>query len=417
MPGLLSVDEALNLIEQHAEPLAPARVALEDSLGATLAEDITSDVDSPPHDKAMMDGYAVRSGEGAGRGDATLRVIEEVFAGDVPTRAVGAGEATRIMTGAPMPAGADTVVPVEKTESVGDTVRLLAEPPPAGKHVMPRGEAMRAGQVVLERGAVIRAAQVGLLAEVGAAGVPVVQRPTVAVLPTGAELVDAAHKPGPGQTRNSNGPMLLAAAREAGAETIDAGVATDQRAPLRQAILAARGADVLLLSGGVSAGDRDLAPAVLAELGVEKVFHKVAVKPGKPLWFGVWPASSQNQSLTGNPPSPTYVFGLPGNPVSSFVCFHLFARPLIAELAGQGFKALPSAEAELVAGVSQPGGRETYLPARMASHRGKPPLVEPVRWRGSADLVGLSAADALIRLPAEPAELATGDRVETRLLP
>lgn len=405
MNQLLTVAEALQQIERSATPLAPVSQPLARSLGHVLAADVASDVDSPPHDKAMMDGYAVRSDDKT----TEREVIEEVFAGDVPTKQVGQGEATRIMTGAPMPAGADAVVPVEQTELSDNRVRFTGPLPPAGKHVMPRGESLRSGQVVLQRGKSIRSAEVALLAEVGSATVSVIPTPMVAVLPTGAELVSPDQKPSRGRIRNSNGPMLLAAIEEAGCRSMDAGVATDERSALRSAILAMRDADVLLVSGGVSAGDRDLAPGVLAELGVEKVFHKVAVKPGKPLWFGVWPAAEGG--------APTYVFGLPGNPVSSFVCFQLFVRPLVAKLAGRGFVALPETTASLAGEISHRGGRETYLPARLEPAEGFAPTsggsrqVRPVRWRGSADLAGLVAANALIRLPVEPVNWPAGQAV------
>ena len=408
--NLLTVAEALKLIEAQAAMLAPQSVPLSETLGLVLAEDVASDVDSPPHDKAMMDGYAVRSADE----ELVRRVVEEVFAGDVPSVAVGPGEATRIMTGAPLPAGADAVVPVEQTERAGDDqVRLLQPKRAAGKHVMPRGEAMRAGQVVLRRGAAIRSLEVALLAEVGGDPVAVVPQPRVAILPTGNELVPADQQPGPGQIRNSNGPMLAAAVAEvsppAGKQTMLISPATDDPQSLRQAILPARDADILLLSGGVSAGDRDLAPGVLAELGVERVFHKVAVKPGKPVWFGVWPPEQSGGQAT-------YVFGLPGNPASSFVCFQLFVRPLMAALAGRPFAGLAESQASLGTDLTHAGGREAYLPARRQASKGVEPVVRPVAWRGSADLAGLATANALIRIPAEPATLVAGERVTVLLL-
>jgi len=406
MPQLLTVAAALQLIESRATALAPQAVPLSEAVGLLLAEDVASDIDSPPHDKAMMDGYAVRSEDD----DPLRRVVEEVFAGDVPTANVGPGEATRIMTGAPLPTGADAVTPVEQTERVGDDqVRLLAPQIQAGKHVMPRGQAMRAGDVVLGRGTMIRPAEVALLAEVGCDPAPVTPRPRVAILPTGNELAPASQQPGPGQIRNSNGPMLAAAVAEAGATPCDAGVAMDDAASLRQAILAARDAQVLLLSGGVSAGDRDLAPGILAELGVEKVLHKVAVKPGKPVWFGVWPPE---QSMG----AATYVFGLPGNPVSSFVCFELFVRPLLGQLAGRGFEGLAQRPAVLGADLDHRGGRETYLPAHCEPGPDGGLSVQPVRWRGSADLAGLARANCLLKLPAEPISLAAGDSGRVLLL-
>ena len=406
MSNLLSVAEALQLIQIKAAPLLAQPIALAEARGLTLAEDVSSDIDSPPHDKAMMDGYAVRSVDR----DQPRQVIEQVFAGDVPRLALSAGAATRIMTGAPMPAGADAVAPVEQTEVQGEVIRLTGPTPPAGKHVMPRGQAITAGQVVLRAGASIRSAEVALLSEVGCSQPIVFPRPTVAVLATGAELVPASVRPEPGQIRNSNGPMLRAAVVESGATPIDLGVATDDLSDLRSAISKGREAHVLLVSGGVSAGDRDLTPGVLAELGVQQVFHKVAVKPGKPLWFGLWPMAEGQ--------GPTYVFGLPGNPVSSFVCFQLFVRPLLASLSGRGFRGLTAINAQLVEELSHRGGRETYLPATVepASGQQHQPQVKPVSWKGSADLAGLVGANALLRLSAEPQHLQPGESVPVLLL-
>lgn len=403
MADLLTVAEALSLIRQQCSPLQAVRLPLLDAAGLVLAESVASDIDSPPHDKAMMDGYALRTADIEGDSPAVeLKVLEEVVAGDVPRHAVLPGTAIRIMTGAPLPEGADAVVPVEQTEMRGDDVVQIASPfPTAGKHVMPRGESMRAGQVVLQAGHRIRSLEMALLAEVGHAMVHVYPRPRVAVIPTGNELVSPEAKPGPGRIRNSNGPMLVTAVAEAGATAIDAGVATDDVASLSAAIAAQRSADVILLTGGVSAGVRDLAPSVLQELGVKKVLHKVAVKPGKPVWFGVWPGADESSQ-------PTYVFGLPGNPVSSLVCFQLFVRPLLALVAGGEFAGLPEIKAQLSADINHRGGRETYLPAKLSSDATE---VTPVTWRGSADLAGLAAANALVRLPIEAKPFTAGETV------
>lgn len=406
MAELISLAEAMKRVEAEAPPLAPETVALELSLGCVLAADVASDVDSPPHDKAMMDGVAIRTADG----DGERRVIEEVFAGDVPTLTVTAGTATRIMTGAPLPAGADAVIPIEQIEQLSpEAVRPTGPPPPPGKHIMPRGEALRRGEVVLRAGRLIDAAAVGVLAEVGAARVPVTPRPRVGILATGAELVPPAESPGPGQIRNSNGPMLAAAVREVGGEPSDLGCPSDDEQQLRAAISAGRSADVLILSGGVSAGDRDLAPGVLAGLGVQQRLHKVNLKPGKPLWFGVWPAEPGGR--------PTLVFGLPGNPVSSYVCFQLVVRPAMAALAGRGFVGLPRVPAQLSQPLRHRGGRQTYLPAVLAPQPSGGWSVAPAAWKGSADLAGLARASGLLELPVDPLELAAGATVPVLRLP
>ena len=400
---MLSVEEALALVAQHARPLAPRRVALGEAAGLVLAEDVTSEVNSPPYDKSMMDGYAVRSGDSMPE----RNVLEEIGAGSVPRHAVTPGTAIRIMTGAPLPEGADAVVPIEQTEMVGgDTVRLDRIDVPAGQNIMPLGASVRAGDVVLRNGAVIRPIEIAILAEIGHGVVVARPRPRLAILPTGNELVAAGEKPGQGQIRNSNGPMLLAAASHCGAEALALGIARDDREQLARWIEHGLAADVLVLSGGVSAGDYDLVPDVLAELGVEKVFHKVALRPGKPLWFGVKEDGERR----------VLVFGLPGNPVSSFVCFELFVRPAIAALSGRGFPPPHTFAARLSHEFNHKGGRACCLPARLSPAggsdsqlSGEPPAdVAILPWHGSADLATLARANALARFGAAPMRLQAG---------
>lgn len=395
---LLPVATALAIVREHARPL-PRRVQLPDALGLPLAEDVVADADSPPFDKALMDGYAVRAADGPGE----RSVIEEVPAGVVPTRTVGPGEATRIMTGAMLPAGADAVVPFEKTEGDGPRVRLL-HPPRPGDNLLPRGREMRAGDVLLRAGHRLRPQDLGLLATVGVGGPLVARRPEVHVVSTGDEIVEWDATPGPGQIRNSNGPMLVAQVRRAGGIARYAGIVPDQRANLLANLGAGLLGDVLVLSGGVSAGKRDLVPEVLHFLGVRALFHKVALKPGKPLFFGVKPRDPALASLGFGPA--TLVFGLPGNPVSSFVCFELFVRPALAALAGRGegprVRTMPLAE-----GVTHRSDRPTYHPAALDGE-----AVRLVPWFGSADLRGLGAADALAVLPAGDHRLEAGSPVE-----
>ncbi|HEY3391825.1 MAG TPA: molybdopterin molybdotransferase MoeA, partial [Lacipirellulaceae bacterium] len=262
---MLTIEEALKLVARNAEPLAPRKVPLREANGLVLAEDVVSEVNSPPYNKTMMDGYAVRSGDR----QPERRVLEEIGAGAVPRHPVTPGTATRIMTGAPMPEGADAVVPIEKSEMAGaTTVRLHQVNPSPGQHVMPLGASMRAGDVVLRAGAVVRPIEIAILAEIGRAMATVRPRPRVAVLPTGNELVPIGEKLGHGQIRNSNGPMLVAAAANAGAEAIELGIARDEREELSRWIEQGLASDMLLLSGGVSAGKFDLVPAALADLGV-----------------------------------------------------------------------------------------------------------------------------------------------------
>jgi molybdopterin molybdotransferase len=408
---MISVEEALRLVELHARPLAPRRVPLAELAGLVLAEDVVSETNSPPFDKALMDGYAVISSDR----QPERRVLEEIAAGDVPRRPLTPGTVTRVMTGAPLPEGADAVVAVEETDLVGgETVRLHTVELSRGKNMLPLGAAFRAGDVVLAAGVELRPIEVGILAEVDRAWVNAFPRPRVAVLPTGNELVPVGQRPVPGQIRNSNGPMLLAAIERLGAAGVELPIGRDDRAQLRSLVERGLDADVLVLCGGVSAGKFDLVPEVLGELGVAQVFHKVALRPGKPLWFGV-KTVGERQVL---------VFGLPGNPVSSLVCFELFVRPAMAALACRGFQRAPVFTAKLSHDFQYKGGRASCLPARIfsksaiASVRSSEPVgdgadaadrsVEILPWHGSADLATLAGANALVRLGAEPAHLAAG---------
>ena len=401
---MISVEEATRLIAQHTAPPRVAEVRLADAVGRTLAEDIASDVDSPPHDKAMVDGYAIVAADLAG--DRTeLSVVEEVTAGEVPTRRIAPGQATRIMTGAPLPVpeGADAVVMVEQTELIaGDepTVRIKQSTIEVGKNIMRRGTSLRRGDVVLSAGCRIGPREIGLLAEVGRAAVSIFSPPVVAVLATGDELVSAGQTPAAGQIRNSNSPMLAALATSSGATVNDLGIARDDEDSLRRGIARGLEADVLVLSGGVSAGVLDLVPAMLAELGVEQIFHKVRLKPGKPLWFGVRQGGDSGAHL---------VFGLPGNPVSSFVCFTLFVRPLLARLAGSQSPRPAWQKAALMTPFQQRGDRPMYHPAVLRHVDGRSE-VTPTAWQGSADLRGFSEGNCLLWFPAgdrrfEPGEL------------
>jgi molybdopterin molybdotransferase len=402
---MLSLEEALARVAKHVAPLAPRRMPLGETTGLVLAEDIVSEVNSPPYDKTMMDGYAVVSSDR----EPVRRVLEAIGAGTVPRHVVTPGTATRIMTGAPIPEGADAVVPVEQAELVDEhSVRLRQVDPKPGQHILRLGASLRAGQTILHMGATVRPIEVGILAEIGRGMVEAVPRPHVAILPTGNEIVPVGEMPARGQIRNSNGPMLVAAAERAGAEASEIGIARDDRDELRRKIEHGLAADVLLLCGGVSAGDFDLVPGVLADLGVELVFHKIALRPGKPLWFGI----------KHDTPHRALVFGLPGNPVSSFVCFELFVRPTIAALAGRGFADPSMVAARLSHEYDHGGGRAACLPARLSnvSTGSRQPTVEILPWLGSADLAALARANGLVRLPAEKLRLAPGTLVDVLMV-
>ncbi|MEZ6068887.1 MAG: molybdopterin molybdotransferase MoeA [Pirellulales bacterium] len=394
---MISVDEAVARIATATKPLEAVSVAIDESRGLVLAESVSSDRDVPAFDKSMVDGYAVTdsdlAAEASSGGTVELYVLEEVTAGATPTQTLTPGATTRIMTGAPLPPGTGAVVMIERSTAAGELVVLDVTGVVPGDNVMLRGSLQRAGAEALAAGARLGSAQIGLLAELGHAVVRTVPRPRVAVLATGNELVPAGEVPGDGQIRNSNGPMLTAAVDECGGAAIDLGIARDERDDLRQRIEHGLEADVLLLSGGVSAGVLDLVPEVLAELGVREVFHKVQLKPGKPLWFGVHGFAGHD---FGTRSGGTLVFGLPGNPVSSFVCFLLFVRPAIARLAGRADTR--RTRARLVDAFTRRRDRPTYHPA-VLDESSTTSTVRLARWRGSADLAAFAEANCLAVLP------------------
>ncbi|MBC7820282.1 MAG: molybdopterin molybdotransferase MoeA, partial [Planctomycetaceae bacterium] len=312
---MIEVSEAVSAVLREASPFEPQAIPLLDALGLVLAEDIHADADSPPFDKSLVDGFAVRLADCA----TLLPVIEVVSAGQLPKRVLDQPAAIQIMTGAPVPVGADAVVQIEftssQTDAAGQTLVSIPNKVASwkpGANILRQGASTKRSDLVVAVGSELRPQELGALAEWGRAFVHARRRPRVAVLATGDELVPIEQTPGPGQIRNSNESMLCAQIRRAGADPVPLGIARDERTHLRQRIEFGLQADVLVLSGGVSMGDKDFVPSELSAAGVRQVFHKVNVKPGKPVWFGV-----RDESPTGR----TLVFGLPGNPVSSLVCF------------------------------------------------------------------------------------------------
>jgi molybdopterin molybdotransferase len=397
---MTEVPAALAIVMDRTPRLAAESTPLTPGvLGRVLAEDFASDIDSPPYAKSVMDGYAVRSADV--QGPTTLTVIEEVPAGRVPTRPVGPGQATRVMTGAPIPDGADAVVPHEVTTVGGQSVRF-SQAVPGGQFVLPRGREMRAGEVVVPAGTVLGPAAFGLLAAVGRTSARVYAAPRVSILSTGDEVVEANERPGPGQIRNSNGPMLQALVARAGASLRYLGIARDDRSILTRLVRQGLDeGDVLVLSGGVSAGKYDFVPEVLREAGVEAHLHKVRMKPGKPLFFG-----TRGDKL---------VFGLPGNPLSSFVGFELFVRPALRKLGGHTTPGPLFVPVPLASDLQAENDRPTYAPARLeVAQAGL--AVRPAAWFGSADLRAFLTADALLQLPAGWVNYAAGTSVPALLL-
>lgn len=374
---MLTIDEAL---EQLAREVPPPRVIEADvgeAAGCVLAEDVAGDLDMPPFDRATMDGYAVVAADTPGE----LEVLEEIPAGRMPARAVGRGQCSKVMTGAPVPEGADAVVPVEKTRRCGGRVRVEGVQP--GQNVQPRGEDLRAGQTALRAGQRIRPQEIAVLCACGRTRVKVYQKPSVAVLATGDELVMPSVRPSAAQIRNSNSPMVCAQVRAMGLECRDGGIVADDPDAIRGKIREWT-QDVLILSGGVSAGDYDYVVECLKAEGVECVLHRVRIKPGKPFFFG----------RRGR----QRVFGLPGNPVASFVTFEVFVRPFLGAM--MGWKAERRRfQARLLSALSNPTDRVIFTPARVRFEEEW--VVEPIPSHGSADIFAVTRANCFVILPVQ----------------
>lgn len=402
---MLSVSEAIQQVKDAVVGVTAQTRDLQECWGLTLATSIIGDIDSPPFDKALMDGYAIRSADLNG-GTREFEVLEEVTAGAMPQKAVAAGQATRIMTGAPIPVGVDAVIKVEDTELISadgtrQRVHIRAAGARSEQNVLRRGATFRAGSQVLPAGRTLRAQELAALAEMGASRISVARIPEVAVLATGDELVGISEPLGPGQIRNSNETMLVAQIREAGAIPRPLGIARDERSHLRERILRGLESDFLLLSGGVSAGVLDLVPSELANAGVEKVFHQVNVKPGKPLWFGI----------LRRPERPCLVFGLPGNPVSSMVCFELFVRTALLRFMGIEPAEPTRTKAKLLHAHRHKDDRETYFPAALDVSGGEQ-TVRLMNWHGSSDLQSTVDANGMAVFPALPRDYSEHETID-----
>jgi molybdopterin molybdotransferase len=380
-------ETVLKNVRQSRTLPASDEVALEDAAGRVLAEGIAADRDLPALDRSARDGYSVRASELPGR----LKIIGEVRAGERFAGEVGAGEAVEIMTGAPVPRGADAVVMIEQTRRDGQYVEIdeTAEPQQA---INRRGCDALAGEAILRAGKRIDYSDVALLAAFGHGRVKVYARPTVAILATGDELVGIEETPADYQIRNSNAYSLAAQVARAGGIARVSPVVRDTLEHTRQAIVRGLEADLLLLSGGVSAGKYDLVETVLAELGAEFYFTRVAIQPGQPAVFG----RAREK----------FFFGLPGNPVSTMVTFEIFARAAIQLLAGEDDVALHMHFARLTGELRRRSGLTRFLPATLSGDGGEVTLVN---WRGSGDIPSMTRANAFLVMDADRGEYAAGD--------
>jgi molybdopterin molybdotransferase len=414
--ALPSYDQAAAMVAAHAKGLGRLRSAVERvelgcASGRILAQPILADHDQPPFSRSTRDGYACHAAEASTH--AFLAVRGAVRAGDAPSGPLLPGTAWEIMTGAPVPAGADAVVMIEHIELsdgvAGRKVRLV---PPrtvkSGENIVPQGAQGRAGDELLSAGAALHSGQIALAASCGYAALDVFARPRVAILTTGDELVPVEATPAPGQIRNSNAPMLAALVAAAGCDPWILPTAADNAEALDRALAQAATADLLLISGGVSAGKFDLVEPALACLGASFHFTGARIQPGKPTVFGELPRSGEGGSRSPTLP----FFGLPGNPVSTAVTFLLFAAPVLAALAGSRESAPCFALARLAPHANRGGkpGLTRFLPAfcNFSSPAGQPPEAAFVPWHGSGDLSALARANCFLVVPEDSGDLEPG---------
>jgi molybdopterin molybdotransferase len=394
---MLTYDQALQLVLETVASLPPRALPLAEALGLVLAAPARARWDMPRCDNSAMDGFAVAVSSDSG---ANYVIIGAAYAGHPFHGRLASGEAVRITTGAPIPAGALSVIPQEDADDHGDSVRLPA-PPAAGAHIRRQGEEFGAGEELLPAGSRLRAGGIALLASAGVAEVSVYPRPRVAIFSTGDELVELGQEPGPGQIVNSNLQLLAARLRECNCEPLPLGVGQDTPEALDSILLRATAADLILSSGGVSVGERDLVQQALGRFGFERKFWKVAIKPGKPVLFG---------SLAGKP-----YFGLPGNPAATAATFELFAKPALRRLSGEQVITPTSRQAVLLADVVCGGNRQAFLWSRV-DWNGEGYQVKVSPQQGSGQNRSLQSANALLAAPVARERLSAGETVEVFLL-
>jgi molybdopterin molybdotransferase len=405
---LLSFAEARQAVEEYASRLSPAEpemVSLLEALGLVLAEDLRADRDFPPFPRSTRDGYAVRAADVAGV-PARLCLIGEIKAGASTEQSgiiIGAGEAAEIMTGAPVPSGADAVVMMEYTQRSVDVV-TVQRAVQAGENVVAAGSEATRGSLMVGRGMRVTHTTVAVAAAVGRAEIAAYRRPKVAILATGDELVDINLPPGPNEIRNSNSYSLAAQVNAAGGEPLILPVAPDSADELALLLRKGLDADLLLVTGGVSAGKYDLVEQVLASFEARFLFTGVRIQPGKPVVFGEVTLRDKT----------TPFFGLPGNPVSTMVTFQLFAKPVLDGLSGATPQPLPFAKAALKSAFTTKTRLTRFLPAKLGGTHLQPE-VELVRWQGSGDLMAVSRSNCYIVVPPEQEHFAAGEAVTVLL--
>jgi len=419
---VLSFEDARSIVEEHASRITPGGNEVVDLLhasGRILAEPITADRDIPPFPRSTRDGYAVRSAD-LTKIPARLTVVGEIKAGpshsQVPL-ALNSGQAFSIMTGAPVPQGADAVVMVEYTalSVLNDSVEIT-KGVQAGENIVAQGAEARGGSLLLDRGEQLDHAAIALAASVGKSRLQVFVRPRVAVLTTGDEIVDVDGRPGPTQIRNSNTYSLAAQIQEAGGEAVLLPIAPDEPHRLRQLIEQGLESDLLIMTGGVSMGRYDLVEQVLSEMKAEFLFTGARIQPGRPVVFGRVPLGHKEGAGAATPAAALlkYFFGLPGNPVSTMVTFELFARPILEALAGMSPHPLVFVHARLKSEIRVKTGLRRFLPA-VFSGQHENSQVELVPWQGSGDIAARSRANCYIVVPPDREQISAGDWVAIML--
>jgi molybdopterin molybdotransferase len=391
---MLPFDKALRIVLDSARKLGSESVDIAQAANRILAEDVVSDVDMPPRDISVFDGYACRRQDLANE----LKIIETIRAGMPPKKKVGPNQCAKIMTGATVPRGANCVFMVELAgNSTVGTIRFIGEK--TDDNIRPQGRDIKAGQVVLRSGARIRPQDIAVLAMVGHTEVLVAKRPTVGIIATGDELVEPQSKPSPWRLRNSNSPQLAAQLEDVGAVVTDYGIAKDTAGDIDGTFKkASTENDVVLLSGGVSVGDFDLVPGILRKNNIELLFDKIALKPGKPTVFGV----SKN----------LYCFGLPGNPVSAFVVFELLVKPFLFKLMGHDY-APPNVKMPLDETISRKNTeRQRWMPINITDAG----TLKKVEYHDSGHIYALCGADGLVCMDLGVAEIPKGTAVQVRLI-
>ncbi len=400
---MISFEEALENILSHIQSLGFEKVPLLESLGRVIGEDVCARWDIPPLDNSAMDGYAVKFEDvqkASQNHPSRLEVIEDLPAGFIAKKTVKRGQAIRIMTGAPIPKGADTVVPVEDTKKEDGFV-LVFKTTPLAENVRKAGEDVRKADRVISKGDVIRPAEIGMLASVGRSSVSVYQKPLVAILCTGDELVDVDENLEEGKIISSNSYTLASQVKDCGAVPVQLGIAKDRKEEIKEKLRQGIRADVLISSAGVSVGDYDFVKDVLGELGMEMAFWQVAMKPGKPLAFG---------TIKGKP-----VFGLPGNPVSSMVSFEQFVRPSLLKMMGHHQIFRPVVEAILQEEIQKKAGRRHFIRAFISFKEGSY-FATTTGEQGSGILRSMVKANGLIIIPEDQEIARAGEKVKVQLL-